>query len=640
MGDPAVNQFQSQECLRIFMKRLLTDLRALEKLLADGRIEEGVRRIGVEQELFLVDRFWRPSPTAPQVLNRLNDARFTHELAKFNLELNLEPMLFGGSCLRQLETNLNAMLELVYEAAALEEVSVMMIGILPTLHISDLTLENMTPLSRYHALNDAVSRLRGSNRYDLRVVGIDELSVTHDSIMIESCNTSFQIHFQVGRDEFVDFYNIGQAVAGPALAASTNSPILFGKRLWEETRIALFQQALETRESIGEAVDRHSRVTFGTKWVEQSVIEIFQEDIARMRVLLGGETGDDPFTEIDQGKIPALRALQLHNGTVYRWLRPCYGITNGVPHLRIENRFLPSGPTVIDETANAALWFGLISGLRKEYGDITKVLDFDFAKSNFIAAARHGLSAQFHWIGGKTIPAHDLLLDELIPLARHGLVVSGIDSEDIDRYLGIIEERVKADTTGARWMLKSVTALKGKGSQRERVCSITASCLRHQREGKPVHTWPEATFEDMGGWESNYLRAEQYMATDVFTVHQDELIDLVACMMDWAQIRHIPVEDDEHHLVGLVSYRSLLRLIAQGRENGRENETVAVKTIMNPNPITIAPETKTLEVIQLMKEKGVACLPVVRDGRLLGMVTERSLIGVAADVLEEKLRGL
>ena len=640
MGDPAVDQFHSQEGLRRFMKRLLTDLRALEQLLAEDQIEEGTRRIGAEQELFLVDRCWRPAPCAPEVLAHLDDSRFTNELAKFNLELNLEPMIFGGSCLRQLENNLNEMLEKVYEAAALERASVMLIGILPTLHISDLSLDNMTPLPRYRALNDAVSRLRGSNRYDLRVVGIDELSVTHDSIMIESCNTSFQIHFQVGRDEFVDFYNIGQAVAGPALAASTNSPILFGKRLWEETRIALFQQALETRESIGEAVNRHSRVTFGTKWVDESVVEIFQEDIARMRVLLGGDTGDDPFMEIDEGRAPTLRALQLHNGTVYRWLRPCYGITNGIPHLRIENRFLPAGPTVIDETANAALWYGLISGLRTEYGDITKVLDFDFAKSNFIAAARHGLSAQFHWIGGKTVPAHDLLQQELIPLARHGLEVSGLDSEDIDRYLGVIEERVKSDTTGARWMLRSVTEMKGKGTKRERVSAITAACLYHQREGKPVHTWPAATLEDIGGWESNYLRAEQYMTTDVFTVHQDELIDLVACMMDWAQIRHIPVEDDDHRLVGLVSYRSLLRMIAQGREKGNGSDTVAVRSIMNPAPITIAPETKTLEVIRLMREKGVACLPVVRDGRLLGMVTERSLIGVAADVLEEKLRGL
>ncbi len=633
-----VDRSLEHEELRGFMKRLLNDLRALEHLLENGKIEEGVRRIGAEQELFLTDQSWRPSPSAQRILEKLDDPHFTNELAQFNIEFNLDPQLFGKNCLSKLEVDLNKYLARTRAVASELDLSILLVGILPTLQTADLSLDNMTQLPRYFALNDAVSRLRGSSQYDLRVVGIDEMSITHDSIMIEACNTSFQVHFQVGSSEFVDLYNIAQAVAGPTLAAATNSPILFGKRLWEETRIALFQQALETRGSGAEAVDRQSRVNFGSKWLEHSILEIFQEDIARMRVLLAGEAGADPFDAIAQNKAPELKALQWHNGTVYRWLRPCYGITEGVPHLRIENRFLPAGPTVVDEVANAALWFGLVSGLRSQYHDVTKILDFDSAKTNFVAAARHGLSAQFEWINNQTIPAHELLQKELIPLARHGLEASNIDAADIDRYLGIIEQRVKADTTGARWMLRSATALKDQGSQGERVAAITAACHQNQLLGNPVHQWPVATTSNTDHWESNYLRAEQYMTTDVTAVNQDELIDLVAYIMDWSQTRQIPVENDQHQLVGLVSYRSLIRYLAK-RNQKKEDPLVAVKDIMNPDPITIAPETKTLEVIRIMKTEGVACLPVVRAGQLLGLVTELNFMGVAAELLEEKLRG-
>ncbi len=637
MGADEVEQFQDREALRIFMKRLLTDLRALEYLLDNDHIEDGVRRIGAEQEIFLVDKSWAPASIAPALLETIDDpAHFTFELAQFNIECNLDPLPYGGTCLSTLEENLTKLIGNARNAAQQHDCNVLLAGILPTLQVSDLSMDNMTPRDRFYALNEAVTRSRGSNSYDLRVVGNDELSFTHDSIMIESCNTSFQIHFQVSRDEFVDFYNIGQAVAGPSLAASTNSGILFGHRLWEETRIAIFQQALETRGSTSEVGNRHSRVTFGTKWVDNSVIEIFQEDITRMRVLLGGDLGRDPFEEIESGVAPKLRALQLHNGTVYRWLRPCYGITDGIPHLRLENRFLPAGPTIVDEVANSALWFGLISGMRSRYGDVTEVMTFDTAKSNFVAAARHGLSAQFKWIDGRTIPAHALLREELIPLARFGLLESGIDPTDVDRYLGIIEERVSADTSGARWAIRSLSNMKDKGSERERLAAITAASAKFQEAGTPVHMWPDANLGDAGGWESNYLRAEQYMTTDVQTVHEDELIDLVACMMDWGQTRHIPVENDEHHVVGLVSYRSLLRLLAQGQ--GRNNEElVAVKDVMNPHPITVTPDTPTHQVIEVMRINKVACLPVVRDHRLLGIITERNFMGVAADLLREKL---
>jgi len=341
MGSHEIQPLHRSEDLRVFMRCLLADLRALEQMLESGMIEAGVRRIGAEQELVFVDDHARPAPVALEVLEDLDDPCFTTELARFNLEFNLDPMSFGGLCLSELEGQLDARLDEARAAAARHGAEPILAGILPTLQKSDLTLDNMTPKPRYKALNDTLTRLRGS-AYEFRFTGTDELIIKHDSVMLESCNTSFQVHFQVSAEEFPRFYNAAQAVAGPTLAAAVNSPLLFGRRLWKETRIALFQQALDTRAAGLQLQERRPRVSFGSSWVRRCVTEIFQEDIARFRVLLGRAVDEDPLAVLADGRIPPLTALQLHNGTVYRWTRPCYGITDGKPHLRIENRILPS----------------------------------------------------------------------------------------------------------------------------------------------------------------------------------------------------------------------------------------------------------------------------------------------------------
>jgi CBS domain-containing protein len=327
----------------------------------------------------------------------------------------------------------------------------------------------------------------------------------------------------------------------------------------------------------------------------------------------------------------------LHNGTVYRWNRPCYGVRDGTAHLRIENRVLPAGPTVRDEIANAAVFFGLMSALGDEYGDVRNVMAFDDAVENFVAAARHGLKAQFTWIGGKTRSASELLLDHLLPLARQGLASHGIDAGDIDLYLGVIEDRVRSGRTGAQWIHESLSAMAGQGTRDQRLRALTQAMLARQREGKPVHSWPPAALAEVGDWRASYRRVGQYMTTDLFTVRPQDLVDLAASLMEWEHIRHVPVEDDDGRLVGLVSHRALLRLVGQGV--GVENrEPIPVEKIMTKNPVTVTPETSTLEAIALMRRESVGCLPVVRAGSLVGMVTERDLIGVAARVFEEHLR--
>jgi len=637
MGEPTLESYSDPQRLRLFMKSLLNDVQALREMISRGLFETGVRRIGAEQELCLVDRSWRPSGRSEEVLARLDPARFTPELGKFNVEFNLTPFRFGGKCLSRLEKTMTEHVDEVRAAAGELGLEVVLAGILPTLRKSDLGLHNMTDRTRFHALNEALRRLRGGE-FDLRLTGTDELIIKHDSVMMESCNTSCQVHFQVSPEEFRNFYNIAQAVTAPVLAASVNSPMLFGRRLWRETRIALFQQAVDTRPTGDHVLDRSARVSFGEDWVHESVLEIYREDIARFRVVLGIDVEENSIDIVEAGGIPKLRALQLHNSTVYRWNRPCYGILDGKPNLRIENRALPAGPTVTDEVANAAFWFGLVSGLVESVPDVRTVLPFDTARSNFLAAARLGLEAQFEWIGGFVLPAERLITDRLLPMAREGLQAARVDAGEIEHYLGIVEQRVAKRRTGAAWLLDSFQAMQRQGlKEGEALSALVAGSVVRQKQGKPVHEWERALAEEAGDWRHSYERVEQYMTTELFTVHEDEVIDLVANVMDWKHIRHVPVEDDEGRLVGIVSYRSLVRLLAKDLPHGKDSP-VAVRDLMTRDVHTIPPETETLDAIALMREKKVACLPVVTHGRIVGIVTERDFMRIAGDLLLEQLR--
>ena len=621
--------------VRAFSKALLKDLQALEQMLEDGLIESGVRRFGCEQEMFLVDQAWRPAPVAMEVLDRLDGKAFTTELARFNLEMNLEPMMLGGACFSALQANIEKLLDMVREAASEVGADVILVGILPTLGKSDLTLDNITPMPRYHALNESLTRMRGG-AYRLQLEGHDELQIEHDSVMLEACNSSCQVHLQVDAAEFATMYNVAQAMTGPVLAAAVNSPVLFGKRLWAETRIALFRQALDTRSTSVHLREFSPRVRFGDRWVKECVTELFQEDIAQFRVLLAQETVEDPFEQLAAGEIPRLQALQLHNGTVYRWNRPCYGISEGKPHLRIECRVLPSGPTVVDEVANAAFWIGLIYGAKREYGDITERLSFDDAKHNFLTASRYGLDAVFRWVDGQNVTAPELILETLIPLARAGLE-EYVDRSEIDKYLGVIHDRVESRGTGADWMMRSLSEMKDRGTRSERMTALTAAIADRQLERKPCHEWELAMLEEAGGWTRKYVKVEDYMTTQLFTVQEDELLEMVAFLMERNQIRHVPVEDDQHRLVGLVSYRSILRMVSDMRSEG-DKGTTPVKTIMEVDPVCVAPETSTLEAIDLMRKKGVSCLPVLKGEKLVGLVTEADFMPIAYELLERQLR--
>lgn len=637
MGTQDVATGANDARMREFTRAVLDDLRGLEALIAADRIETGQRRIGAEQEMFLIDASRQPAPMAVEVLAQLeNDKRFTTELARFNLEANLSARTFGTSCLSEMELELKELLETADAAAHRVGAAVVLAGILPTLRLTHLGLDNMTPNPRYAELNRAITSMR-DGAFHIVIKGLDEVDITHDNVMLEAANTSFQIHFQVGPAEFAPLYNLAQAISAPVLAAAVNSPLLFGQRLWNETRVALFQRSVDGRSEMARMRAKPPRVSFGDSWIKDSILEIYKDDIMRFRMVLStDEAEENPLRVIADGGVPELRALRMHTGTVWRWNRACYGVADGKPHLRIENRILPAGPTVIDEIANAAFYFGLMSHLSTEYDRIDEVMEFDDAKNNFFSAARHGLSAQFTWIGGKLFTARDLIVGELLPAARAGLERHHIDPADIDRYLGVIEERVETQQTGATWALRSLGKM-ADAPQDVRLRSLTWAIYKNQRKGRPVHRWPLAELYRTADWFPSYRTVGQFMSTDLYTVRPSDPVDLAARMMDWRQIRHVPVEDDKGKLIGLLSFRDLLKLVANP---AAQNDSLTVADIMHPEPERVTPDTPTLDALTLMREKNIGSLPVVDDSdRLVGLVTVYDLLEIAGKVLEDFLRG-
>lgn len=632
MGETRVKLADSQEEVQRFMKYVLKDLRALDKMLKGDWFETDILRIGAEQELCLVDRHTKAWPRSMEVLDKLDDSSFTTEFAKFNLEINLDPLEFSDDCLSRMEEQLQGKVDKARRVVEDLGGDVLLTGILPTLRKVDLDLKNLTPLQRYRALCKAINNLRGEE-FDLRIQGMDELLMKFDSPLLEASNTGFQVHLQVTPDEFVRKYNIAQAITAPVLACSVGSPILFGKRLWSETRIALFQQSVDTR-TVGDHLrDSSPRVTFGSEWVKESILEIFQEDTARYRVILSSDVSENVEELMEKGEAPSLKALQVHNGTVYRWNRPCYGITDGKPHLRIENRVLPSGPTVTDEIANSAFWLGLLNKMEDYYPDITEVMDFDDARMNFVAASKMGLDTKFRWIDNRRVSAVDLITEELLPIAREGLEKANVRATDINSYLQVIRDRVESGQTATYWMLNNyATLIKENKSKEQTLAALTMALIKYQKKGEPVHRWGRARMEDMKHWEPSNLLVEEFMTTDLFTVQKDDILAFVADLIDWRHIRFVPVEDDKKHLVGLVSMRMMFNEYSKSI-NHDEELAETVEDIMIRNPITIHPEASIMEAMDIMDSQKIGCLPVVKNNRLVGMITEQNYMTIAGRLL-------
>ena len=619
MGSQSVKAITSQKERKEFISHLLNDVTALEKMINDDVFEKGIQRIGAEQELCIVNENYRPSLNALEILDKIDDPHFTTELALFNLEINLDPLKLSNKCFSKLENNLTQLLYKAHIAAdEIENNKIILSGILPTLKKKDLIFENMTPYERYKTLNDVIKSIRGNN-FKMRIRGVDELILNHESILFEACNTSFQVHLQIGLDEIIDKYNWSQAIAGPILSVMSNSPMLLGRELWSETRIALFQQSIDMRNTSHLLREQKPRVSFGNDWVRESIAELFTDDISRYVPLVTTDFKEDSLDLLNKGIMPKLEALNLHNGTLYKWNRLCYGTDNNIAHLRIENRYIPSGPSVKDEIANALFWVGVMQGMPDKYKQIWRQMPFNDARGNFINAARTGINTYFNWFGSG-ISAIKLTKRVLIPMAREGLKKSNIDANDIDFYLNIIEKRINNNLTGSKWQIRSNRKLRKKVSRDEANILLTYNMYKNQKDNKPIYQWKLAEHTTSYNIKTSN-KLYKVMTTELFVVNENDLVELLEKIMNWKQIHHLPVVNEFNKIVGLITKTNL---DAIDKKSITSNLIVA-KDIMIKD-VKIADSEMTIdEARKIMNTNKIGCLPIVENDELIGIFTKKDL---------------
>ncbi|WP_420321503.1 CBS domain-containing protein [Flagellimonas sp.] len=614
MGEHIAQSKFDQTERKAFVQHLIDDIKALEIMVQQGMIENDIVRVGAEQEMCLVNTEFRPSPISLDLIEKINDPHFTTELASYNLEANLDPFTLDRNCFQNMEKQLRMLLAKAEAKANKMDAKVVLTGILPTISKNELGIDFMTPIPRYYKINDILTAWRGDH-FTLKIKGVDELSLHHDSVLFEACNTSFQLHLQVSSDDFIKSYNWAQAIAGPVLGISCNSPLLMGRELWKETRIALFQQSLDTRKWSHLPKEQVARVSFGEDWQKDSAVEIFKEDISTHRILLTKPIKQNSLVLLENGAIPKLEALNLFNGTVYRWNRPCYGVGNGKPHLRIENRYIPAGPSPVDQMANFAFWVGLMVGRPEKYDNVSTIMDFREAKLNFMKSATNGRQTIFSWLG-KPMTLKKLIREELLPIAYDGLKKFDVSDKDINHLLGIIESRTKGGT-GAEWQVRNFRRLRKQIKIDTALVELTKAIYKNQQNNLPVHQWPN--IEKVDAAKKSFQWVEQIMSTKLMKLYEDDFANLAISIMQWNNIHHLPVENSKGELVGLLTWNHIAQF------GNMQDIHAKVSDIMIKKVVTVRPRTKIETAKQLMEDYQIGCLPVCSGTSLVGIISKVDL---------------
>ncbi|MFW6774692.1 glutamate--cysteine ligase [Nocardioides sp. CPCC 205120] len=493
MGDEVDQQQFTRADRTRHREKVRHSLDALARMLREEAFEADDPRTGLEVELNLVDAEERPALRNAEVLEAIASPDFQTELGQFNVEINvpparLAPEVAGGpGGLTAFEEGLRRSLNEAEAASAAVGAHLVMVGILPTLGEGHMRPASLSPNPRYALLSEQILAARGED-IEIDVRGVERVRTRTDSIVPEAACTSTQLHVQTAPEDFAAYWNASQAIAGVQIAVGANAPYLFGKEAWRETRIPLFEQATDTRSEELKAQGVRPRVWFGERWVT-SVFDLFEENVRYFPALLPVTEGEDPLAVLDDGGVPELTELRLHNGTVYRWNRPVYDVADGRPHLRVENRVLAAGPTVVDTIANAAFYFGLVRELATDERPLWSQMSFSAAEENFHTAAQHGIDAQVYWPGVGQVPVTELVLRRLLPQARNGLLAWGVGTDEIDRLLGVIEQRCLRGTNGADWLVRRVRA-EGDGVPREEALRRACGDYRERMHtNEPVHTW-------------------------------------------------------------------------------------------------------------------------------------------------------
>jgi hypothetical protein len=489
MGQEIERTTFTNEDRQRYRNKVKANLAALHTMLDEDMFERERKLAGLEMEFYVVDADCNPANANLELLNLLADEDFQTELAQFNIEFNLAPHKLSGTVFREMEEELLTSFTFAQRRAGELDANVVMIGILPSLDDLSIDEQTLTDAERYRALNEQVLAARGEHVV-IDIEGRDHLHIEASSIIFEAAATSTQLHLQVSPEGFGPVWNAAQAISGVQVAVGANSPFFLGRQLWHETRIAVFEQVVDTRTEELQAQGVRPRVWFGESWIDD-VTDLFDENVKYFPALLPLTEEENPQAELSRGGVPHLAELNLHNGTIWRWNRPIYAVARGKPHLRVENRVLPAGPTMVDAMANAAFYYGLVRGLVEAESPISRDMSFRAALSNFRAGAKRGLGAELFWPGVGEVPAPELVLRELLPIAHAGLDAWNIDRRDRDHYLGIIEQRCLKRRNGATWQIAVHNDLASSiDDPSERLLALTGRYIEHMSSNEPVHTWP------------------------------------------------------------------------------------------------------------------------------------------------------
>jgi gamma-glutamyl:cysteine ligase YbdK (ATP-grasp superfamily) len=476
---------------RTYRAKLSRSLDVFARMLRERLFETGPALVGQEIELNLVDEQGAPSMRNADVLAAIADPSWATEVGQFNLEINVAPRQLGGDAFAGLEDEVRGSLNAADEKARNLGSRLVMVGILPTLSKSDVDAGALSASERYRVLNEQIFAARGEDM-QIEIDGAEQILTHADSITPEAACTSVQLHLQVSPDAFASYWNAAQAVAAVQVALAANSPFLFGRQLWHETRITLFEQATDTRPDELKRQGVRPRVWFGERWIT-SVFDLFEENIQYFPALLPIVEDEDPLAVLERGECPLLAEMSLHNGTIYRWNRPVYGVSGGRPHVRVENRVLPAGPSVADVMANAAFYYGVVRVLAESERPIWTQLSFVTAAENLHEAARNGMGARLYWPGLGEADVAELVLRRLLPMAFDGLRRWGVSTAHADRLLGFIEQRCLTGQNGAAWQIGTVARIcEDSGADRaEALRQMTQLYIEHMHTNEPVHAWPK-----------------------------------------------------------------------------------------------------------------------------------------------------
>jgi len=469
--DIAADGFVAEDFQR-FSARLAEETAAFAQLAAEGGLSRGGPHIGLELEVWLIDRNHFPAPHNQSFLQRLGDPEVVAELSRFSVEINAPVETLAGHGLKRMHAHLSEKVRCCASNAHADVDTIITIGTLPTLRKEDLSLAAMTPYNRYVALNREAMRQRGNAPLnvdiDSAIPDAPHFTACYEDVMLEAATTSLQLHLQLPPEHFARHYNASLQLSAPLLAIAANSPFLFGQPLWHETRIAAFEQSLQDPRG-------RSRVIFASDYAGDDLGALFAENLRDYPVLL-------PY--LDETPTSRFPAMRLHNGTIWRWVRPLVGFDeDGTPHLRIEQRVMPAGPSNLDMMANAAFFYGAVHALADRIGDKHAALPIEVARANFYTAARNGLGAELVWHGGSAPRPARAVVEELLPLAAEGLAAQGMAAELIDHYLSVIAMRLATGRTGAAWQLEH-------HARHGDLFALTAAYVENQRTGLPVHEWP------------------------------------------------------------------------------------------------------------------------------------------------------